>query len=249
MYELIVYQLTRGRQNLTRRYLEIAGAHKKSSKSAPYKVLCLGDGIGVDTLVFLKHGFDVTYFEFTCKSFDFAKILWEENGVKPAVINNLSEIPHNAFDVVISSDVLEHVQDPPDVIRHISLYLRDEGLAFVLASYPAIVPNLATHLFANLDFWGRSIELFRKNKMVITADSDPKGSPHVFQKFENESVLRRKVRQSYLNKATLEVRMQEWFTKYIRSKRLANKSRDMIQSPDYLKGVVSENESPLLDLN
>ncbi len=245
LYELIVYQMSRSRQQLTNRYLEIAKSHQESY-AKPCSVLCLGEGIGVDALAFLQNGFEVTYFDFPCKSYDFAQILWSEYGVKPTVINELSLIPKGAYDIVLNTDVLEHVQHPDEVIKNISDYLRDNGIAMILASYQAIQPNLSTHLFANLEYWGQTVSLFAKNSMVVTNFSDAKGVPFVFKKYEKKAVFRNQWVASFFDKVCMMVRIQEFLTQKIRRVRVIAKFKDVIQTPDYMSDVVSGNPSPLL---
>lgn len=90
---------------------------------APREVFEFGCGVGW----LLKHlskdhhvsGYDVSAF---CRA---------QSGAKTptaTVYDNLDEVPREAFDLVVSLHVLEHVPDPAETIRLLSSLLKPEGL-------------------------------------------------------------------------------------------------------------------------
>jgi ubiquinone/menaquinone biosynthesis C-methylase UbiE len=109
------------------------------------KVLEIGTGCGVNHIVWQKkYGIDGWGLEPEGEGFEnsaeVARGLIEANGLDPTRIKNATgeSIPFsdNSFDIVYSSNVLEHVLDPAKVLREAVRVLRPEGtLQIVCPNY------------------------------------------------------------------------------------------------------------------
>ncbi len=108
-------------------------------------VLDIGCGIGI-LMERLKN-------EKKCNVFglDISKIAIEEVNKKgmPGIVANVNNIPFpsNTFDVVIATEVLEHLRRPKNLFKQIIKILKDSGLFIVSTPYNALGPEvLNVHL-------------------------------------------------------------------------------------------------------
>lgn len=146
-------------------------------------ILCLGDGIGSDSLRFARMNYNVTYFEFDGFSSNFAKYRFERLALnkKIKIVNTLEKIPKNSYDVVICREVLEHVENPNLVICNIWEYLKCDGVAIVTESFNRVEESFPTHLAANQKYHGKTNLLFVENGFyLVKAYSDNR--PVIFRK-------------------------------------------------------------------
>jgi SAM-dependent methyltransferase len=112
----------------------------------PLRVLCHGDGLGLDAAAFAGDGHDVTYFEFPGPSERFARRLFAGEGHAVDVLIDATKVA-GGFDVVTSFDVLEHVPDPRATAGEFARLLRDPGgVLLVHAPFYLILPPFPTHL-------------------------------------------------------------------------------------------------------
>ena len=150
LYELVLWNLNGLKIWMRRgveRFLARRGARSLS-------VLTVGDGLGFDSLQFVRDGHRVTYFELPGKSERFARRVFADAGVDVAIITDPDEIPKCTFDAVVCLDVLEHVPDPPEYVRTIGGYLRPGGVFVVNAPFGFIHPTTPTHLLSNRRYSG-----------------------------------------------------------------------------------------------
>ena len=180
VFELIVGHLRDACKEIDRRVIESVSRFAKGEQ-----MLCLGDGIGTDSLRFAKAGFDVTYFEFKGPSSDVAKRRFTQTETEGSIesIHELGNIPQERYDTVINREVLEHVPDPPGVIEDIWQYLDEEGLAVVTESFSRVEDRFPTHLASNQKYAGKTDQLFVEEGFTLL-DSYPGDRPLVFRKTE-----------------------------------------------------------------
>jgi len=150
LYELAVWNRNRLKQGMRK---WVAGHMARVGR--PMDVLSIGDGMGFDCLHWARKGHRVTYFELPGKSERFARGLFRETGVEMPMLTDPAKIPVGAFDAVTCLDVLEHVPDPPAMVRTIASYLRPGGLLYVSAPFHLILPWYPTHLKSSRRFAGR----------------------------------------------------------------------------------------------
>jgi SAM-dependent methyltransferase len=186
VFELIVGHMRDACKKIDARVIESVDQFAKGDR-----VLCLGDGIGTDTLRFVEDGFDVTYFEFEGPSSQIAQHRFSRAGVESDVeqIHQLGNIPYEKYDVVINREVLEHVPDPPEVIKDIRNYLDEDGLAIITESFSRIQDRFPTHLASNRKYAGETKQLFVKEGFTFI-DSYPGDRPIVLRKTERSDTSR-----------------------------------------------------------
>lgn len=121
------------------------------------RVLLYGDGVGTDSIELARLGLTPTYFDLPGVTSGFARFRFAEEGLSERinVIERCADIPRNAFDAVISIEVLEHVIDPMATMQDFHRALRVGGIALITESFEAVGPRFPSHLESNLQYAGR----------------------------------------------------------------------------------------------
>jgi SAM-dependent methyltransferase len=103
----------------------------KFKKSKKLKILDFGAGSGTNTLMLSEYG-DVFVFEKDKKSQEYLKKKFE----KTDNIHILEEINNNeSYDLIIATDVMEHIKNDNEVIKYLSDLLKKDGN--ILLTVPA----------------------------------------------------------------------------------------------------------------
>jgi SAM-dependent methyltransferase len=121
------------------------------------RILDWGCGRGSDVLHLRKAGFDAYGAEIDPETIARGRPLFEALGIehaaaiKPISADNETAFPAGFFDMIISYQVLEHVEDLPSAAREIARLLKPGGMSVHL--YPAHLAPIEGHLFMPLVHW------------------------------------------------------------------------------------------------
>lgn len=138
------------------------------------RLLELGAGSGYQAMVLQKNGYDVYAIELEVSHFD------KKQQVFPITIYDGQNIPFGdkEFDIVFSSNVLEHVADLHNILGEIKRVLKDDGLALIIlptpiwcfftiiTSFLRLSPNFYRPHGAIAKTIFQEIVLFRKNLWI-----------------------------------------------------------------------------------
>jgi 2-polyprenyl-3-methyl-5-hydroxy-6-metoxy-1,4-benzoquinol methylase len=108
-----------------KRYHELLDEFEKYKKTG--KILDVGCGIGLFLVEAKKRGWEVHGTEFTDKAIEICKgknIIMRQGKLDPGWFNE------GMFDVVVSFEVIEHINNPIEEIKNINKILRDGGLFY-----------------------------------------------------------------------------------------------------------------------
>jgi SAM-dependent methyltransferase len=186
VFELVVSHMRSATKKIDRRVIRAVDQYAEEGR-----MLCLGDGIGTDTIRFAEDGFNVTYFEFDGPSSNFARHRFARSSAHQNidVINNLDNIPHGKYDIVINREVLEHVHSPPRVVENIWNYLDQDAIVIVTESFSRVNEQFPTHLASNQKYAGKTDFLFVKNGFELF-NTYPRWRPLVLRKTDKDDFSR-----------------------------------------------------------
>lgn len=156
LYELVVWN-----RNVLKKRLRRWTSRHMARRGRPLDVLSVGDGLGFDCLHFAAKNHRMTYFELPGLTERFARRMFELSGRKIPVLTDPNAIPPESFDAITCFDVLEHVPDPPALVRKLATYLRPGGVLYVSAPFFMILPWYPTHLRVNRQYSG-SVALYEQ---------------------------------------------------------------------------------------
>lgn len=149
LFELAVWNRNRYKLAMRRWLMRALGP----AGAQPLRVLCYGDGLGFDSLCLASLGHDVTYFEVSSLCVAFARDLFGETGCRVRVAES-DPLGERVYDAVICLDVLEHVPDPPALVRAFAGALAPGGRLISHAPFGILNPELGTHLRSNRRYYG-----------------------------------------------------------------------------------------------
>jgi 2-polyprenyl-3-methyl-5-hydroxy-6-metoxy-1,4-benzoquinol methylase len=194
IFETLVFWAKPDRQRWSEQAVERIYSYAARTGLEPpeVKVLVLGDGTGNDSLYLAANGFCVDYFDVPgSKTFNFAMRRFERRGVLGRGVNVLHDYGSclsSQYDVVISFELLEHLSQPQDAIRDISLMMRSGGIALITEAFEYVSNTFPTHLETNAKYAGRTPFMFLKNNMLLSWYSkDPAFRPMEFTRLERFS--------------------------------------------------------------
>lgn len=177
LFESLIWNRQPTKQKLRNWILQQLG----QPSPAPLRVLAYGDGLGFDSAAVALAGHAVTYFEVGEKSRRFAERVFARNCVAVQVVQDEAELQIESFDAILCLDVLEHVPDPPVVVRRLAELLAPNGRLFVSAPFWYLHPDVPTHLRSNLRYCGNLREMFAPAGLHAI-DAAPFWTPLMLQK-------------------------------------------------------------------
>lgn len=128
-------------------------------------VLLYGDSVGSDSICLNRLGYDVCYHDFDSYCASFAKFRF---GKRNLTIPAFSTISRRKFDYVICLEVAEHVPNPPEFVNEVAgLVDRPDGICLFSESFGWLKAQFPTHLATNLQYAGRTPELFAAAGMSL----------------------------------------------------------------------------------
>jgi len=157
LFESLVWNVTR-HKNQMRRWI---AQFLLREFARPATVLVYGDGLGFDSYYLAQAGHQVSSFEVSRNGNQFAASIFASGDVNVRVFNAADELPLEHFDAVVCLDVLEHVPDPPELVKQLTSFLILGGLMVVHAPFFFVDPTVCTHLRANRKYSGDVRRLYR----------------------------------------------------------------------------------------
>lgn len=183
-----VYDLAADHCNFRRRPVGAATIQRLGRRGRSQNVLVYGDGIGEDSIAIARCGHRVTYFDLPGVTSAFARFRFEKESILRQIIliDKETDIPAESYDAVICIEVLEHVPDPPSLMKKLHSALKVGGIALITESFDSIGDDFPSHLPANFQYAGRTHQLMEKIGFANTYyNIDPVNRPMEFTKVGN----------------------------------------------------------------
>ena len=111
--------------------------------------LDFGAGIG-EVGIYFSNICRVTMYDVSGDSQEFAKFHAQKLNSTMCFLNDLNEVQDNAFDVISAQDVLEHIENPMDIVGKLFCALRHGG--YFITSGFWFNPNVPGHLASNIRY-------------------------------------------------------------------------------------------------
>ena len=138
-----------------------------------------GAGVGAGAILFANHGFEVALADISSPLLRFAEWRLTQRGLTAQTIDlKTSKLPTNAFDVITTMDVFEHLADPVEAVDQLAGALRPGGHIFgrfaaekdperpqhILFDFESTFRRLATHGLVEVwrDQWLWGHQVFQK---------------------------------------------------------------------------------------
>jgi len=183
-----VYDLAADHCQVRRRPVRSAVIQRIEGRGTNQNVLLYGDGIGDDSIAIVRRGHNVTYFDLPGITSSFARFRFEKEALRNqiAILTDETEIPNEAYDVVVCIEVLEHVSDPPAVMRTLHRSLNTGGIALITESFDSVGPEYPSHLPQNFKYAGKTHRLMERLGFANTYyNRDPVNRPMEFTKIQS----------------------------------------------------------------
>lgn len=150
------------------------------------RILCLGDGLGIDSIALASCGFHVDYLDFDkslmsrCAELNVNSATMANNN-KKLEIKVLSS-PNPPYDAIVSLEVIEHVSEPQSFMSYISENLSPGGLLFISECFEGIFDRWPTNLYLNEKYASSLPIIALPFFNVEDINSEPLGKPYIFSK-------------------------------------------------------------------
>lgn len=157
---------------------------EKISSQPDCKILCLGDGLGIDSIKLALCGLEVDYIDVDsslmsrCAELNIKDIKISNNEIKLDFIKNTAQ----KYDAVISLEVIEHVDEPLEFLKYIHDLLSPNGLLFISECFDGIYDRWGTHLLKNEELTSMLPIIANPLFKLIDINGNPYGKPYMFKK-------------------------------------------------------------------
>lgn len=145
------------------------------------KILDYGAGIGVLPII-LGEKNQCYYYDLPSKTQDFARFLNSKTGNRITFIEKEEEIFTQKFDMIITTDVLEHLENPLEIVKKLTKCLESKGFFFTTGLDFSWGPHTPMHLTENLKVKEEYMEFMFENYKLYFFHSTPKESIYVWVK-------------------------------------------------------------------
>jgi len=177
LYETLVWNRFKTKHVLRSRVLAFLEKHCPR----PARVLVFGDGLGFDCAALAGAGYKVMYLEVGKKSEAFAREVFRRNAVTVEIQHDLQAVAPESCDAVVCLDVLEHLENPPELVAELAHRLTAGGLLITHAPFAYIGPSARTHLRINVRYSGDIKRLYTPVNL-IPVDGSALWMPVVLEK-------------------------------------------------------------------
>ena len=181
--ELATYHLDSGKSKMLN-FILLGIREMQATAKKPLKILCLGDGLGLDSITIAGSGFPVDYMDYEssvmseCARLNLKQAMSVDSRIAIKVINKTEA----AYDCVVCLEVIEHVPDPKSFMAFISDSLNENGVLFLSECFNGIDDRWPTHLYANENFSYSILDVSEEHFALTDINQDPMLKPLLFRK-------------------------------------------------------------------
>lgn len=126
--------------------------------------LDFGSGTGTHGIALAERGNKVAILDVPGRLFGFAKERYKRRGLAFDAYTNTQRLPPGVFDLVICTNVLEHVFSPVNELAKIHAALKRGGMLHLLVS--TMVKNYSGHFKDNITKWVKSGPAYLKRHFI-----------------------------------------------------------------------------------
>lgn len=181
--ELATYHQDSGKSKMLN-FILLGIREMQSASKDPLKILCLGDGLGLDSITIAASGFQVDYMDYDssvmseCARLNLKKAMSVDIRIAINVINKVEA----AYDCIVCLEVIEHVPNPMSFMTFISDCLNEKGVLYLSECFNGIADRWPTHLYSNEKFSHSILDLSEEHFALTDINQDPMLKPLVFRK-------------------------------------------------------------------
>ena len=182
--ELSTYIYDEGKQEMMR-FIHMHLIEDTLRLGRPLNVLCLGDGLGVDSIWLANLGANVDYMDYDQSMISLCaekniKYFINENNEKPCLrlINKLEA----TYDSIICLEVIEHVSNARGFLKYIASHLSDNGKLFISECFNGVTERWPTHLYENEQYSNEMHHLALPHMCLVDVNLLPYAKPYVMKK-------------------------------------------------------------------
>jgi glycosyltransferase involved in cell wall biosynthesis/2-polyprenyl-3-methyl-5-hydroxy-6-metoxy-1,4-benzoquinol methylase len=181
--ELVANIKDKGKQNMIA-FIVLRLQELRLSNQNP-KILCMGDDLGIYSIILASCGLDVDYIDFDqslmsrCAQLNLKTAMdRQKDDLKLSTLIS----PNKKYDVIISLEDIQKVTDPRIFLKYLSEKLVPEGLLFISECFDGIYDRSPTNLYLNEKFASTLPILAAPFFKMVDVNTLPLGKPYMFSK-------------------------------------------------------------------